>query len=163
MPSDGSSLLFQSVPRSLRFEPNAKRSLKTFAQQLSERLSNGLPFCCLITNDETLRKLNRDFRNKDYATDVLSFPSVSASEGLGELAVSAERAAHQAEQYGHPLLDELRILMLHGVLHLAGMDHESDSGEMARAERKLRAEFGLPAGLIARSRAPRRSMAGGKR
>ncbi len=67
------------------------------------------------------------------------------------MAISADRAEAQAVEFGHTRMDELRILMLHGLLHLAGMDHEHDSGEMARAERKWRAELNLPEPLIART------------
>jgi len=95
-----------------------------------------------------LRRLNREFRGKDYPTDVLSFPG---SDGhLGDLAISAARARAQAREFGHTTEDELRILMLHGVLHLMGMDHEADNGRMARAERRWRRELGLPNGLIER-------------
>lgn len=96
--------------------------------------------------------MNRQFLNHDYPTDVLSFPSAEQGGGLGELAISIERADAQARQYEHALLDELRVLMLHGMLHLSGMDHERDRGEMARAERKFRKDLGLPNGLIARAR-----------
>src|SRR6185312_6268336 len=137
MSPEGSSLVFRAVPKSLRLAAGDKAKLKTFANELSRRAGGGRPFCCLLADDETLRGLNREFRKKDYTTDVLSFPAISPSSELGELAISIERAAEQARQYGHALLDEVRILMVHGVLHLAGMDHETDRGEMARAERKL--------------------------
>src|SRR5262249_28449327 len=94
---------------------------------------------------------------RDYATDVLSFPEpeirflASARNPLGELAISAGRAAKQARRYGHSQLDEIRILMLHGVLHLLGMDHENDRGEMGRAESRWRRKLNLPPGLIARA------------
>jgi probable rRNA maturation factor len=103
---------------------------------------------CLITDDRELRRLNRKFRGKNYATDVLSFPSLEA--GAGEIAISLDRAAEQAAEHGHSLTDEIRILMLHGVLHLTGMDHETDTGEMARAEKRWRKRLGLPSGLIER-------------
>ncbi len=89
----------------------------------------------------------------DYATDVLSFPSAGNGD-LGELAISAERAAVQAEHFGHSRLDEIRVLMLHGVLHLTGLDHERDRGKMARAEGRWRTEFQLPGTLIARTAKP---------
>ena len=150
MDPDGTSLLFRSIPTEHRFSPEEKRVLKMFACDLQERVASGRAFTCLITNDKELRKLNQTFLGHDYATDVLSFPS-AAGGGLGELAISAERAAVQAEQFGHTRLDEVRVLMLHGALHLTGFDHEQDRGTMARAERKWRTEFGLPATLIARS------------
>jgi probable rRNA maturation factor len=120
---------------------------------LSDRIANGRPFCCLVTNDEELRRLNREFLKHDYATDVLSFPAAQGAEELGEIAISIERAEAQAREHQHDVSEELRVLMLHGALHLAGMDHERDRGEMARAERKLREEFGLPDSLIARTQA----------
>jgi probable rRNA maturation factor len=152
MSSDGSLLVFRSVPAHLRFGTADKRALRNFARGLSERIGHSRAFCCLVTSDEELRRLNREFLNHDYPTDVLSFPAAEEGGELGELAISIERADVQARQYEHALLDELRVLMLHGVLHLSGMDHERDRGEMARAERKLRKEFGLPNGLIARAR-----------
>lgn len=69
---------------------------------------------------------------------------------LGDVAISFEQARRQAAEYGHAVSQEIEILMLHGVLHLIGMDHEKDSGQMARAEGKWRARFGLPRGLIQR-------------
>lgn len=151
MSSEGSSLVYRAIPKSLRLGTGDKAKLKIFANKLSDRVGGGRPFCCLLADDTTLLGLNREFRKKDYPADVLSFPAFSPSSDLGEIAISVERAAEQARQYGHVLLDEIRILMLHGVLHLAGMDHETDRGEMARAERKLRLDFGLPASLIARA------------
>jgi probable rRNA maturation factor len=101
---------------------------------------------CLITDDAELQRLNEQFRGKNYATDVLSFPE----EGGGEIAISFDRAVAQAAEMGHDVDQELRILMLHGVLHLNGMDHETDNGEMRRAEERWRRKLGLPAGLIKR-------------
>jgi probable rRNA maturation factor len=105
----------------------------------------------LLTTDDGIRGLNRRFRKKNKATDVLSFPAESGYGVAGDLAVSVETAARQAAEQGHRLSVELRVLMLHGLLHLAGMDHESDAGEMARKERRLRAKLGLPLGLIERA------------
>ena len=107
-------------------------------------VANGRVVTCLITGDSELRRLNRRFRGKNYATDVLSFPP-------DEMAISLDRAAAQAKELGHSVDEELRILMLHGVLHLCGMDHEVDSGEMRRAEMRWRKRLGLPAGLIERA------------
>ncbi len=151
MSSDG-SLLFRAIPSHLKLGTEQKRVLRTFVHRLVERVGSGRAFCCLITNDKQLQTLNREFLQHDYPTDVLSFPSLDPNQNLGEIAVSVERAQAQAEQHGHDLLDELRVLILHGALHLSGLDHEKDEGEMARAERKLRTEFGLPSGLIARNR-----------
>ena len=109
----------------------------------------------LLTTDDGIRGLNRRFRKKNKATDVLSFPVVDSGHGLaGDLAISVETAARQAAEQGHKLSVELRVLMLHGLLHLAGLDHETDDGAMARKERRLRAKLGLPQGLIERVERP---------
>lgn len=150
MSADGSTVLFGAIPADLQFSAEDKRVLRRFARELTRRVAEGSAFTCLITDDRELRRLNRDFLGHDYATDVLSFPSAEASAGLGEIAVSSERAKAQADEFEHEALDEIRILMLHGVLHLTGMDHERDAGEMARAEQRWREEFGLPETLIAR-------------
>ena len=123
----------------------------------------------LLTDDRTLRRLNRSFRGKDKATDVLSFPAHPQLGGAespapaGDLAISVETAARQAAEHGHTLAQEVRILLLHGFLHLQGMDHESDRGEMARREGELRAQLRLPAGLIARAGAASAKPAPAKR
>jgi probable rRNA maturation factor len=153
MSSDGSSsaeLLFRAVPAQFRLSTEEKRALKQYARTLSRRLAANRGFTCLLTNDLELRALNRRFLGRDYATDVLSFPSKHDAGDLGELAISVERAASQAIEFGHSLVEEIRTLMLHGLLHLMGMDHESDRGEMAAAEGKWRAELALPSTLIAR-------------
>jgi len=108
----------------------------------------------LLAGDATLRRLNRQFRGKNVATDVLSFPAVESGAGVaGDLAISLETAARQAKQFGHSLRDEVRVLLLHGVLHLAGFDHERDAGEMAAREAELRRELRVETGLIARAKA----------
>lgn len=105
----------------------------------------------LVAGDRELRALNRRFRRKDKPTDVLSFPA--AGDGLaGDIAISAATAGRNARRFGHSLADELKILILHGMLHLAGYDHEHDHGEMARREERLRRTLGLPTSLIARAR-----------
>jgi probable rRNA maturation factor len=159
------TVLFRATSSAPSISTARKRILKDFAKALSERLGGGKSLLCLITNDPKLRHLNQTFLGRDYATDVLSFPATGGSDGLGEIAISIERAAAQAAAFGHSWLDELRILMLHGTLHLCGFDHERDRGEMARAERKWRTAFNLPEGLIARnaSRARRRLAQGASR
>jgi probable rRNA maturation factor len=112
----------------------------------------------LLTGDAAMRDLNRRFRGKDQATDVLSFRSehlVRGTENVaGDLAISVEMAIRQCVEQGHSLGIELKVLMLHGLLHLAGYDHEADAGEMLKRERNLRAKLGLPLGLIERSDSP---------
>ncbi len=128
----------------------SRASLERFARLLRDRVAGGRDFECLITSDRELERLNRQFRGRPYPTDVLSFP---AGDGfLGSLAISAPRAAAQAAEYGHKLEQELHILMLHGLLHLLGMDHETDRGRMARAEAGWRRRLALPHGLIERAR-----------
>jgi probable rRNA maturation factor len=107
----------------------------------------------LLANDPTLRHLNKTFRGKNKSTDVLSFPAPSAfaAKHAGDLAISLETAARQAKTYGHTLAEETKILLLHGLLHLSGEDHETDNGEMAAREATLRRELGLPATLIERA------------
>ena len=156
MSSDGSTVLFRALSSDLRFSSEEKGALKQFARELTERVAEGRAFTSLLTNDRELHRLNREFLGHDYATDVLSFPAYEPDGHLGELAISVQRAEAQAGEFGHSLLAEIRILMLHGLLHLTGMDHEQDRGEMARAERKWRTEFDLPVTLIARSRPARK-------
>jgi probable rRNA maturation factor len=107
----------------------------------------------LLTTDTAIRRLNRQFRGKNKATDVLSFPANAPGpmKIAGDLAISVTIARRQAEERGHSLATEIKVLMLHGLLHLAGYDHETDSGQMARREQKLRAKLRLPAGLIERT------------
>jgi probable rRNA maturation factor len=117
-----------------------------------------------VVSDARMRALNKRFRKVDRVTDVLSFPAGKGQPGhgptserrrpapfLGEIAIARGVAARQARRAGHRPATELRILALHGVLHLLGYDHEVDEGQMARIEARLRRRAGLPVGLIARS------------
>lgn len=105
----------------------------------------------LLADDATLRRLNKTFRGKNKATDVLSFPAAENPDGYaGDLAISLDTAARQAAAFGHSLRDEVRILLLHGLLHLSGLDHEIDNGEMAAREGELRRELRLSTTLIER-------------
>lgn len=117
------------------------------------RLRN--PVDVLVTNNLEMRSLNLRFRGADKPTDVLSFPSPSTASRqrrrlAGEVAISAEIARDNAKRLGHSPADEVKILALHGILHLAGFDHELDQGEMARKESNLRRRFKLEPGLIER-------------
>jgi probable rRNA maturation factor len=123
-----------------------------------------------LISDARMRTLNRVFRGKDYATDVLSFPMTdqprergggvtapshqpqSNDRYLGDIVIATGVAARQADGAGHPIGTELKILALHGLLHLLGYDHETDDGLMARTERRLRTSAGLSEGLIERDR-----------
>ena len=128
-----------------------RTALRTFAEVLRRDLCNGRPFTCLLTGDKELRRLNKQFLGHNYATDVLSFPAGESIGPLGDIAISLERAKAQAAEHGHRIEQEVRILMLHGVLHLVGHDHESDQGEMRKLESRWRETYGLPVGLIERS------------
>jgi probable rRNA maturation factor len=148
------SLVFETPSRQFR-----RTALKQFLHELALKVGRGRAMHCVITSDAKLRRLNRDFLGHDYATDVLSFPasdqqvgdSVAGGGFAGDMAISIDRARAQAAAYGHTIEEELRILMLHGTLHLAGMDHESDRGQMARSEQRWRQLFSLPGGLIERA------------
>jgi probable rRNA maturation factor len=109
----------------------------------------------LVTTSAEVRSLNRRFLGKNKATDVLSFPAAASGAGkrtlAGDIAISADVAAQNARSLGHSVTEEVKILALHGVLHLAGFDHERDSGKMARKEVILRRRFKLPTGLIERA------------
>jgi probable rRNA maturation factor len=112
----------------------------------------------LVTSNREMRALNSRFRGKKSATDVLSFPSAGlAHDFAGDIAISLETAERNAQLLGHSLADEVRILVLHGILHLAGYDHEQDDGQMAKKEQRLRHQLGLPSGLIERASARRRT------
>jgi probable rRNA maturation factor len=135
--------------------------LEEFARALRRRVTGGREFQCLITGDAELQRLNRKFRRKNDPTDVLSFPAgpgvcVKAPAErpavlpIGDIAISIDRARAQAREFGHTVDDEICILMLHGVLHLMGMDHERDGGDMARAETEWRRKLRLPSALIER-------------
>jgi probable rRNA maturation factor len=106
----------------------------------------------MITDNRHIRDLNLRFKGIDRATDVLSFPAPVFVRGFaGDIAISVEIAAKNARLLGHSASDEVRILIVHGVLHLAGYDHENDNGEMARREQLMRKRLALPSGLIERS------------
>ena len=112
----------------------------------------------LLTDNAEMRSLNVRFRKKNKATDVLSFPaeSVPARNGkrafAGEIAISTEVACRSAAKLGHSPAVEVKVLVLHGILHLAGFDHERDNGHMARKEASLRRLLGLPSSLTERGR-----------
>ena len=163
MSPEGSTVTFRRKTAEAR-----PRALAQFARKLQAEVAKGKSFDCLITGDAEMRRLNREFRGQDCATDVLAFPSPrqtrrSAPRGagllaclgqpapLGDIAISLQRARAQARRYGHSVEDEIRILMLHGVLHLLGMDHDADGGRMARAEMRWRKRLALPDGLIERA------------
>ena len=119
--------------RSLR-----QRALSAFLKEAAGAVGLDGDVSVLVTSDEEIRRLNRIYRGKNKPTDVLSFPAPAPVHGhehmAGDLAISAETAARQAAEIGHPLAMELQILLLHGLLHLGGYDHEADQGQMERKE-----------------------------
>jgi probable rRNA maturation factor len=146
MPSpESSTVTFRRVPADL-----SRRAIERFARRLQAEVAHGRPFDCLIAGDAALRRLNREFLGHDCPTDVLSFPA--AGPHLGDIAISFLRARAQARVFGHSTGQEVQILMLHGLLHLLGMDHTTDGGRMARAEKRWRVRLGLPNSLIERVR-----------
>lgn len=104
-----------------------------------------------IISDRRMRALNRQFRGTDAVTDVLSFPSDTRGF-LGDVVIASGVTRQQAKAAGHAVQTEVRVLALHGLLHLLGYDHESDNGKMARVEMRLRKKAGLKEGLIERTR-----------
>ena len=106
----------------------------------------------LIVSSRRMKALNWQFRGQNRPTDVLSFPTIPQvrRDFAGDIVISADIAAANARALTHPLSHELKVLILHGVLHLGGHDHETDHGEMARKEERLRKQLKLRAGLIER-------------
>jgi len=135
------------------------RTLGRFLTQAQAAIRLSGQVTVLLTSDAAIRSLNRRFRGKNKATDVLSFPADANAPGpekiAGDLAISVPTAQRQAAEQGHSLAIEIKVLILHGLLHLAGYDHEADAGEMARHERMLRARLRLPHGLIERATVPK--------
>jgi probable rRNA maturation factor len=135
-----------------------KRDLNRFLACVLEALGLEGEVSVLLTGDEKIRAFNLQFRGVDKPTDVLSFPALPGTANgnhCGDLAISLETAAAQAADQGHTLQIEVKVLILHGLLHLAGYDHEQDHGQMRRRETVLRKRFALPAGLVERTRSGR--------
>lgn len=146
-----------------RGRPLRDGGLGRWLARVAPREARGEAAIALVT-DARMRALNKAYRQKDYATDVLSFAQVPRAQGakgrgsadrrvLGDVVIAKGVAARQAREAGHSLQTELRVLALHGLLHLLGYDHEDkdDQGRMARVEARLRKKGGLKSGLIARS------------
>jgi len=136
---------------------NRQRVRKISAEPLREFVGRSLKLIkreshdvsIVFVSDPTIRKLNRQFRRKNYTTDVLSFPNHAepfepqGEKTLGEIVISVDRAAAQAKENGLSFSGEVEQLILHGLLHLCGYDHETDNGEMNRLELKLRKKLGI--------------------
>jgi probable rRNA maturation factor len=117
--------------------------LEDFLLLLTEKIKElqGRDFCVVLVSDQKIKQLNRTFRHKNSPTDVLSFPfndEPLESDFLGDVIISAETASRQASDNNLTIEKEIKQLILHGVLHLCGHDHETDNGQMNRLELKLR-------------------------
>jgi probable rRNA maturation factor len=150
----------------MRFEPTiilkrrvaglSQRALTEFVVDACEAAGLRGTTTVLVTGSHEIRALNLRFKGENHATDVLSFPAPHFINGFaGDIAISLDVATRNAHALQHSVAEEVRILALHGILHLAGYDHEDDTGEMARWEQTLRQRFALPVALIERSSGPR--------
>lgn len=131
-------------------EGTSARALSLFAAKAQRAVGLRGEVNIRIASNRELQELNRRFRKKNQPTDVLSFPSETPTLA-GDIAISGDIAAANAADMGHSPQTELKVLILHGLLHLAGYDHEADDGEMRTRERSLRRKLGLPVGLIERA------------
>jgi len=141
--------MIEIVNRQRTRKINAKQ-WREFAGQVIQAMGIDKQDATIVfVSDATIKKLNQRFRSKDYPTDVLSFPIRAASfeienkSNLGDVVISVERAAVQAKAAGHNFADEVKQLILHGLLHLCGYDHETDGGKMNRLELRLRRRLGI--------------------
>ncbi len=153
MPDADHSPISRRVVFRGRYAGLPRPPLQQFAETLSREILAGRDFACLITSDQEMAALNSQFRQKAESTDVLSFPAQAetSSQYAGDIAISIGHARQQARALGHTLNQEVQVLMLHGALHLAGMDHETDDGAMRRAEQRWCKRLGLPRTLISRA------------
>lgn len=120
-----------------------KRDIAAFARRVLRQLkTDAEDLAIAFVDDATMRKLNREFRRKDKTTDVLTFPGDEPTH-LGDIVISLEQARRQARDEQHSLATEVRYLILHGILHSMGYDHETDDGEMNALEMKVRTKVGL--------------------
>jgi probable rRNA maturation factor len=140
---------YRDRQRKVAIDPNA---IVEFLATIDRTLTTGREFAVLVASDAAVREANKLFRGVKSSTDVLSFPDGEDGR-LGDVLISAKRAAEQAREAGHSNEDEIKVLILHGVLHLLGWDHETDNGEMRAEERRLRRKLGLRSGLIERAEA----------
>jgi len=141
--------VIEIINRQRRHKVQAKR-WREFASGASKAFGAGNRDATIVfVSDAAIRKLNRQFRGKDSATDVLSFPSQPESfeadteTNVGEIVISLDRAQAQAKENGLTLVNEVEQLILHGLLHLCGHDHETDDGQMNRLELELRKKLGI--------------------
>ena len=141
-----------TAPAATLSKPISKPGLTRFLNRARTAVGLTGEVDVLLTSDAELKRLNRAYRGKNKATDVLSFPTPPeiAEVHAGDLAISLDMAARQAAVFSHSLEVEVKVLLLHGLLHLDGEDHETDNGEMAAREAELRSQLKLPVSLIDR-------------
>ncbi len=160
--SEGETTNLLNRQRSVELPARRLAALRAFLLALEKEVARGRPFSVCLVSDRAMRRYNRRFRGKDSPTDVLAFPDGEQDRAqtsnrpparAGDLVISAQTARRQARRLGHAVETEIRILAIHGLLHLLGHDHEVPrrAGDMARAELHWRRRFALPAGLIERS------------
>ena len=107
----------------------------------------------ILTDDKEIQELNKTYRQKDKPTDVLSFPlEEMPGMPLGSIVISIDTAKRGAKEFGHSVEDEIKLLFIHGLLHLLGYDHEVDNGEMREKEKEIIEKFNLPDSLIVRNK-----------
>ena len=134
--------MIEVVNRQRRVKVDA-HAWTAFAERALEAIGNSASSATVaFVSDKSIQKLNQQFRGVDKATDVLSFPA-EEPDNLGDVAISVETAARQAKENGLTFDDEIAQLILHGLLHLSGYDHETDNGEMNRLELRLRRKLGI--------------------
>lgn len=128
-----------------------EKDYAAFLAQLYREVAGRREFAVVISSDAALRRANRRFCGKMSSTDVLSFPD-GENRRLGDILISAGHAKQQAVDFGHSVEQELKILVLHGLLHLMGYDHKTDAGKMGQIEARWGRKLGLPSGLVERAR-----------
>jgi len=141
------------------------RPVRQFLDRLATGIGKG-SFTVMLVSNRTIRRYNQQFRSRNEATDVLSFPSEEAGAGrpeyLGDILLSVEMAEENARRYRVAPEDEVRALILHGLLHLLGYNHETDRGQMARMEQRWGKKLGLPRTLLHRNYAVRKRSENGR-
>ena len=141
--------MVEVINRQRKRKVDAKRWREFATRALQSVTADNRDATIVFVSDDSMHKLNRQFRGKNYATYVLSFPAQpevfekDLKASLGEVVISLDRAAAQARENGLTFTNEMQQLILHGLLHLCGYDHESDHGEMNRLELKLRRTLGI--------------------
>jgi rRNA maturation RNase YbeY len=132
------------VRSSVRPSPSRARVRRLLTRAARAAGSRAGEVSILFCGDRRMRRLNREYRSRDGSTDVLAFPGETAPGAfLGDIVISTPYAARQARRRGESLASEIDRLLLHGLLHLMGYDHETDDGEMDALEGRMRRRLGI--------------------